>query len=310
MTKQWRLAGWLAVAIVAVAQTNPLPALRKAAFAKDVATAEQLLAEYRAQKPEPPQLLEAISWVGRAAHFAGDWEKAEKYGREAYQGSVALLKERKLDAEPSLPLALGAAIEVLGAARDGQGDRGGAVTFLRAEHAKYIGTSIETRIQKNLNLLTLEGQPAPPIAMPRWIGERPRSLAELKGNVVLAFFWAHWCGDCKRQMPALVKLHETYGKRGLTIIGPTRLYGYISRGLDASPDEEMTYLQTEYQRTNRIPVWMKTPVSSENFRRFGVSTTPTLLLVDRQGIVRLYHPGTLEYEELAAKIEPLLQSGT
>jgi hypothetical protein len=37
-----------------------------------------------------------------------------------------------------------------------------------------------------------------------------------------------------------------------------------------------------------------------------VSSTPTVVLVDRQGIVRLYHPGRLTGEELEQKLRPLL----
>jgi thioredoxin-related protein len=47
-------------------------------------------------------------------------------------------------------------------------------------------------------------------------------------------------------------------------------------------------------------------VSTRNFLRFGVSTTPTLILVDGAGMVRLYHPGVLSYQELVTQIEPLL----
>ncbi len=43
-----------------------------------------------------------------------------------------------------------------------------------------------------------------------------------------------------------------------------------------------------------------------NFERFGVSTTPTIVLIDRRGIVRLYHPGVIEEADLRAAIEPLL----
>ena len=304
-----RITLWgLVFALVGWAQTaNPVPAVRKAAFAKDVATAERLVREYRAQKPEiTPQLLEAMSWVARGASFAKQWDTAEKYAREVYEASGVLLKDRALDADNNLPLALGAAIEVLAAAQDARGDRGGAVTFLRKQRAVFAGKSIETRIQKNINLLTLEGKPAPEIAAQEWVGAKGKSLAELKGKVVLAFFWAHWCGDCKRQMPDLVKLQETYGSRGLVLVGPTQLYGYISRGKDAAPAEELAYLRGDYQKMHPVPEWMAAPVSGENFLKFGVSTTPTLMLVDRKGMVRLYYPGTLSYAELAGKVEKLL----
>ena len=47
---------------------------------------------------------------------------------------------------------------------------------------------------------------------------------------------------------------------------------------------------------------MPVPVSAQNFLIYGCSTTPTLVLIDRSGIVRLYHPGAMTYEELAAML--------
>ncbi len=296
-----------ALPIVLLAQAAPVNAARKAAWAKDLATAEKVVADYRAQNPAlTPQLLEAISWVARGASFVQNWNKAESYAREAFDGSQKLLQNRALDADRSLPIALGAAIEVLGAVQDGRGDRAGAVEYLRKMHAVYKETSIASRIQKNILLLTLEGKPAPVLAAPQWIGEKPKSLAELKGQVVLLFFWAHWCGDCKRQKPVLDRLMAEYGSRGLTIVGPTQLYGYVTRGQSATPEQELAYLRGDYQKTHPIPPWMSVPVNAENFLTFGASTTPTLILIDRAGVVRMYNPGTLAYEALAAKIEPLL----
>jgi len=51
---------------------------------------------------------------------------------------------------------------------------------------------------------------------------------------------------------------------------------------------------------------MPAPVSGAIFARYGVSTTPTLVLIDRAGIVRLYHPGAMKQDELEARIQPLL----
>jgi hypothetical protein len=52
---------------------------------------------------------------------------------------------------------------------------------------------------------------------------------------------------------------------------------------------------------------MTVPVSEENFKAWGASTTPTLALIDRLGIVRLYNPGRMTYEELAPKVASLVQ---
>jgi thioredoxin-related protein len=44
------------------------------------------------------------------------------------------------------------------------------------------------------------------------------------------------------------------------------------------------------------------PLSEANFRNYGASTTPTLVLIDRNGIVRLYHPGAMTLDELRAAL--------
>ena len=277
------------------------------AWAEEVDAAQALLEQQRPHHDQSsPEWLLAASWLGRGASFAERWQVAEQYAREAHDGSIALLDERKLDADSQLLLALGAGIEVLGQAQDARGDRAGAVEFLAAQRERYRGTSIETRIQKNALLLDLEGQPFPVLDVEHHLGDPLPSADSLKGKVVVAFFWAHWCPDCHQQLPILEQLHETYGDRGLVIVGPTQLYGYVARGQDATPEQELEFLRGAYQKRYPIPSWMSVPVSQQNFLDFGVSTTPTLVIIDREGIVRLYNPGDLRYDELSAQVERLL----
>jgi thiol-disulfide isomerase/thioredoxin len=281
--------------------------MRDMAWAEEVDAAQTLLQQQRGYHDQAsPEWLVAASWLGRGASFAQRWDVAEQYAREAYDGSSALLNEREVDLERQLPAALGAGIEVLGRVQDARGDRSGAVEFLRAQHETYKGTSIETRLQKNILLLSLEGQPFPVIDVEHYLGEQVLSPDSLKGKVVVAFFWAHWCPDCKQQLPILDQLYEQYGERDLAIIGPTQLYGYIARGQDATPAEELEYLRGAYQERFPVPTWMSVPVSQQSFLDFGISTTPTLVIIDREGVVELYNPGTLSYEELSAQVERLL----
>ena len=64
--------------------------------------------------------------------------------------------------------------------------------------------------------------------------------------------------------------------------------------------------------TNTIPflAGVPVPVSAANHLRYGVSSTPTLVILDRQGMVRLYHPGQLTEAELEAQLRPLLAAST
>jgi thiol-disulfide isomerase/thioredoxin len=304
---------FLAFVVAAVFLIAPAPAadlvrqVRLLLEREDVAAARQFVEKNRPPQPQiTAEWLAAASWIARGASFAKQWELAQKYAQETFDSSVAMLAKRPLDADRDLPTALGGSIEVLAHSYDAAGERGAAVDFLRRQRQAYRGTSIETRIQKNLLLLSLEGKPFPALAVEQHLGPPPRTAEELKGNVVLFFFWAHWCGDCKAQKPVLEALHQAYAGKGLVIVGPTQYYGYIAGGVDATAEQELDYLGNAYQQRYPLPAWMSAPISNENFLNFGVSTTPTLVLVGRDGIVQMYHPGQMSREELEARIQPLL----
>ncbi len=302
----WRFAGILLLAGSSL-RADLVSDVRAAVARSDFSGAEKQVTAYRAAKGATPEMLEALSWLGRGALAAKRFGEAERCADETYKLALEQLKTRKLDAERRLPIALGAAIEVRAQVLAARGERSEAVAFLNRELTTYFDTSIRTRIQMNINLLTLEGKPAPALEVGQWLGERPAPLGKLKGRPVLLFFWAHWCGDCKRQAPVLAKLAEEYSGRGLVIIGPTQLYGYRARGAEATPEEELRYIDEIRQKSYGPVPGMAVPVSSENFRLWGASTTPTLALIDRAGAVRLYYPGNLTYEELSPKVAALVR---
>ena len=271
--------------------------VRSSIAAGDYTNGERQIAEYRKANGVTPEMILAQSWLGRGAQAAKKWDEAERYAVETRKLVMVELKKRPLDAEKDLPLALGASIEVQGHVLAGRNALAEAVSFLKQEVKTWHKTSIRTRIQKNLHLLSLEGKPAPELELKEYLGEKPPAVASLKGKPAILFFWAHWCGDCKFQGPILARLQEEFGAQGLTIVGPTQRYGYVAGGQEAPLAEETKYID-RIRREFYGSVRMTVPVSEENFKSWGSSTTPTLVVVDRQGVVRLYHPGRMRYEEL------------
>lgn len=283
--------------------------VRAAIAQQDFARSEKLLAAYRSTHGVTPEMLEALSWLGRGALAARQWDKADAYARQTYDLARTALKGRGVDHEPHLPIALGAAIEVQARVSAERGARSEAVDFLRRELDTYRDTSLHNRIQKNIHLLSLEGKAAPAIDLSEHLGPKPPTLDALKGKVVILFFWAHWCADCKMQGPVLARLTEKYGPQGLTVLAPTQRYGYVAGGKPAGPEEEGRYIDQVRQTYYSVLANQSVPLSETNHRRYGVSTTPTLVLVDRQGVVRLYHPGRMTEEELEPLVRRLVSRG-
>jgi len=280
--------------------------VRAAIAQNNFALGESLIQKHKAAQGATPEMILAVSWLGRGALASKQLDRADAYAVEAHRLALEQLNRRKLDAEPNLPVALGASIEVQAQVMAGRGARDEAVAFLRGELKTYWDTSIRARIQKNIHLLSLEGKPAPALEVTRWLGHKPLPLAQLKGKPLLLFFWAHWCSDCKNLLPDLVRLAAEFGPQGLLIIGPTQHYGYVAGGAEAPREQETAYIDSVRKEFYSSLANMAVPLSEENFKNYGSTSSPTLVLVDRKGIVRLYHPGAMSYRDLAAGVQSIL----
>jgi thiol-disulfide isomerase/thioredoxin len=265
--------------------------------------AESQLQTYKASHGVTPEYLEALSWMARGAAAAGNWTQATAYATATKKLSEQQLQIRKLDAEPHLALALGAAYEVLAQAMEAKGEHAQAVSLLRAAIVRYGSTSIKARLQKNLNLIAMVGQTAPALQEAQFLGPKPPTLASVKGMPVLLFFWAHWCIDCKGEAPIIARLKQEFSPEGLVVIGPTQFYGYAAQGNEASPDQERAYIESVRERYYSSLQDMPVPLSKQNFNAYGASTTPTLVVLNRDGKVAMYHPGALSYDDLRAAVQ-------
>ena len=296
----------IGIALVTPAWAGIVEDVRQALAQNGFSTAEGELKSYRDKNGVSGEYVEAYSWMARAALSARDYDQAAAYAKQTSALAIEQLKQRPLDAEPHLPLALGAAIEVESQALAARGRRRQAIAVLENALNTYGNTSIRARLQKNLNLLSFEGKPAPALRAEQFLGSKPPTLAQLKGSPVLLFFWAHWCGDCKAEAPIVTQLRTEFASKGLTVLGPTRLYGYTAQVENATPSDELAYIDAVRHRFYAGLLDMPVPVSKYNFEMYGASTTPTLVLLDRTGKVAMYHPGALPYDQLKIEIEKVV----
>jgi thiol-disulfide isomerase/thioredoxin len=299
-------SGLAFVAIACAAWAGVVEDVRTALAQNNFSAADQDLKSYAARNGVNGEYVEAYSWMARAALNNKNYDEAASYAKQTEALATQELKHRALDAEPHLPIGLGAAIEVQSQTLAARGERTRAIAVLQAALRTYGDTSIRERLQKNLNLLSFVGRPAPTLREDKYLGAELPPAAKLKGSPTLLFFWAHWCGDCKAEAPIITELRSEFAARGLEVIGPTRLYGYTAQTENASPSDELAYIDAVRHRFYSGLLDMPVPISAHNFDVYGASTTPTLVLLDRAGKVAWYHPGAVPYEQLKGEIEKVV----
>jgi cytochrome c biogenesis protein CcmG, thiol:disulfide interchange protein DsbE len=266
--------------------------------AADLASAEAWTEDYKRDYGADATWLDARAWLARGAWMLGEKDRALAFAQE--------VRDAVPEPRPELLIPLGAAIEVEGRIRaEREGAAVGARFFKEAEKLSP-DIAFRARMWKNVDRLALVGTPAPELAVTDFVGTQPPTLASLRGRPVLLFLWADGCGDCRASAPTLARIRETFSPRGLAIVAPTRLYGPGKEGTPATPAAEKAEIARSLAATYAGLPDLPVPLDTETMVRYGASATPTFVLVDQGGIVRLYAPTRLTFDALAAAIEPLL----
>jgi thioredoxin-related protein len=80
----------------------------------------------------------------------------------------------------------------------------------------------------------------------------------------------------------------------------------VAGGAPAGAADETRYIEAVRDASYGFLKNRPVPLSEANHKTYGVSSTPTLVLVDRQGRIALYNPGRMAKEALEAQVRQLL----
>jgi thiol-disulfide isomerase/thioredoxin len=128
--------------------------------------------------------------------------------------------------------------------------------------------------------------PAPSWKNSSWLNsDRPLTLAQLRGRVVLLNFWVFTCYNCTNTVPSLVDFDRKYRDRGLTIIG--------------IHTPEFPPYAGEHDRGNLLRALrqyhIEYPNAQDNDSRtwnlYGIRFWPSLVLIDKAGVIRYQGAG-------------------
>ncbi|MEO8897382.1 MAG: redoxin family protein [Candidatus Dormibacter sp.] len=130
-----------------------------------------------------------------------------------------------------------------------------------------------------------------------WINSPPLTVSGLRGKVVLVDFWTFSCVNCVRTIPHLQHLEQTYGNRGLVIVGVH------------SPEFDFEKVQANVESAVRRfgvtwPVALDSRMNTWN--AYGNQYWPAEYLIDQTGKVAYIHDGEGDYAVTESAIASLL----
>jgi len=131
-----------------------------------------------------------------------------------------------------------------------------------------------------------------------WLNtERPLSIRQLRGKIVLLDFWTYCCINCMHIIPDLKKLEQKYANE-LVVIGVHSAKFTAEKGTDNIRQAILRY-EVEHAVVNDhdMQIWQE----------YAVRSWPTLYLIDPAGKVVAYMSGEGVYAQLDGFIAKLIE---
>lgn len=141
-------------------------------------------------------------------------------------------------------------------------------------------------------------EPAPPLSLAVAAGAEPGepqrvTLSDLQDEVVVLEFWASWCGACRRTTPILNDLRDEFAEDAVAFYA-VNVEPIDRQRLQAAHAAFGTRFPTLHDRSGEVQ------------RRYAIQVLPTVIVVDRAGVVRWASTGVPSKMRLRGAISEAL----
>lgn len=150
------------------------------------------------------------------------------------------------------------------------------------------------------------GKPATELKTSTWLNtDKPVLLSDLIGKVVVIHTFQMLCPGCvSHGIPQALKIRNTFAEEDVVVLGLHTVFEHHSvMGQDA-----LQVFLREYRI--RFPVGIDQANTNSNIpltmQAYGLRGTPSLILIDRQGVIRLNHFGVIDDMAVGAYIGQLV----
>lgn len=111
------------------------------------------------------------------------------------------------------------------------------------------------------------------------------SLSDYKGKKVFLNFWATWCNPCKKEMPEMEKIHQTYPD---TVV--------LAVNIDSEKDIK------GFMKNLDLTFPTVLDIDGEVNKKYNVVSIPTSFFINEKGVIEKKVVGLLEYKQMEENI--------